>query len=85
MLTDTDFKRIQKMLLTLATRDDISRIEERLSHLEKSLHTLSVSVDRFVKVVTDLQQEHAAINMQLTRHEEWIKEIARKAGVSLRF
>ncbi len=85
MLTDADFKRIQKLVLNLATKDDVQRIEDRLSRVEKSLHALNVSVDKFVKIVTDLQQEHAAINAQLTRHEEWIKEIARKAGVSLKF
>lgn len=85
MLTDTDFKRIQKLVLNLATKDDLQRIEERLSRVEKSLHSLNVSVDRFVKIVADLQQEHVAINSQLTRHEEWIKEIARKTGVSLKF
>lgn len=85
MLSDADFKRIQKLVLNLATKDDIQRIDERLSRVEKSLHLLNVSVDKFVKIAINLQEERAAINAQLTRHEEWIKEIARKARVSLKF
>ena len=84
MLTDTDFKRIQKLVLNLATKNDLQRIEERLSKVEDSLHSLSVSIDKFVKIITDLQQEHAAISVQLTRHEQWIKLIATKTGVVLR-
>lgn len=85
MLSDIDFKRIQKLVLNLATKSDIQRIDERLSMMEKSLHLLNVSVDKFVKIAINLQEERAAINAQLTRHEEWIKEIARKARVSLKF
>lgn len=83
MLTDTDFKRIQKLVLNLATKDDVQRIEERLTDVEKSLRSLSVSVEKFVKIVSDLKEEHAAISVQLTRHERWIKELAKKSGISL--
>ena len=83
MLTDTDFKRIQKLFLNIATKDDIRGLDERLSELEKSLRLLSVSVEKFVKIASDLKEEHAAISVQLTRHEKWIKELARKAGISL--
>ena len=51
MLTDTDFKRIQKLFLNIATKDDIQKLDVRLSAVEKSLHALSVSVDKFVKIV----------------------------------
>ena len=83
MLTDADFKRIQKLVLNLATKDDIVRIEERLTGVEKSLRSLSVSVEKFVKIASDLKQEHAAISVQLTRHERWIKELAKKSGIAL--
>ena len=83
MLTDTDFKRIQKLVGTLATKQDVQEIREEIADLRKTVQVLSVSVDKFVKIVTDLQQEHAAINMQLTRHEKWIKELAKKTGISL--
>ncbi len=56
MLTDADFKGIQKLAGNLATREDIKEVRKEMAE-----------------------------NAQLTRHEEWIKEIARKAGVSLKF
>lgn len=39
MLTDTDVKRIQRLLLNFATKNDIARVEERLSRVEKSLQS----------------------------------------------
>ena len=73
MLTDTDFKKIQKLVANLSTKDDMQRIEERLTKVEKSLQSLSISVEKFVKIASDLKEEHAAISVQLTRHEKWIK------------
>lgn len=83
MLTDTDFKRIQKLLHTLPSKEDFQRVEDRLTSVENSLRVLTVSVGRFVKIASDLKEEHAAISVQLTRHERWFKEIAKKTGVAL--
>ena len=85
MLTDTDFKRIQKLVGNLATKEDIKEMREEIADLRETVQALLVSVDRFVKVAADLQQENVAINAQLTRHEEWIREIARKARIALKF
>lgn len=85
MLSDTDFKRIHKLTLNLASKSDILKVEERLSGMEASLHSLNVSVDKFVKIALNLQEEHSVISAQLARHEEWIREVARKAKVSLKF
>ena len=41
-----------------------------------------ISVDKFMKIALDLKEEHAAISVQLTRHERWFKEIAKKTGIS---
>ena len=82
MLTDTDFKRIQKLFLNIATKDDIKEIKDELADLREVVQGLSVSVDKFVKIAADLKQEHAAISVQLTRHERWFKEIAKKTGIS---
>ena len=83
MLTDTDFKRIQKLLLTLPSKGDFQRLEERMTKQESSLRSLTASVEKFVKIAIDLKEEHATIGIQLTRHERWFKEIARKTGISL--
>lgn len=83
MLTDTDFKRIQGLVLNLATKEDIREMREEIATLRESIQALSVSVEKFVKIAAALQQEHAAISVQLTRHECWIKELARKAGLTL--
>ena len=83
MLTDTDFKRIQKLFLNIATKEDIREVKEELADLRETIQALSVSVERFVKIASDLKEEHAAISVQLTRHERWFKEIAKKTGVAL--
>ncbi|HEY4508264.1 MAG TPA: hypothetical protein VJJ55_01255, partial [Candidatus Paceibacterota bacterium] len=74
MLTDTDFKRIQKLFLNIATKENIREVKEELADLRETIQALSVSVERFVKIASDLKEEHAAISVQLTRHERWFKE-----------
>ena len=73
------------MVGNLATKEDIKEMREEIADLRETVQALLVSVDRFVKVAADLQQENVAINAQLTRHEEWIREIARKARIALKF
>jgi archaellum component FlaC len=80
MLTDED---IQKLAGVLATKDDICEIKEDLNGLRESVQSLTISVDRLVKAVSDLRTEYAAIINQVNRHEKWFQMIADKIGVKL--
>ncbi len=84
MLTDTDFKRIQKLVGNLATRDDIAELRGEMQGLRETVQAMAVSIDGLVKVIQDLREEYAAIKTQLDRHEQWIKLIATKTGVVLK-
>ena len=80
MLTVQD---IQKLTSLLATKEDVREIKEDVGGLRESLQGMIVATDNLTKVITDLRMEYAAISYQLKRHEDWIKQIATKAGVTL--
>lgn len=82
MLTTQD---IQKLTSLLATKDDVREIREDVGGLRESLQGMIVATDNLTKTITDLRMEYAAITFQLKRHEDWIKQIAAKAGVNLSF
>lgn len=82
MLTTQD---IQKLTSLLATKDDVREIREDVSGLRESLQGMIVATDNLTKTITDLRMEYAAITFQLKRHEDWIKQIATKAGINLSF
>ncbi|OHA15246.1 MAG: hypothetical protein A3H57_02485 [Candidatus Taylorbacteria bacterium RIFCSPLOWO2_02_FULL_43_11] len=82
MLTDKD---IDKLTSVLATKNDLKELVEDVSSLKEVVQGLTTAVDGLAKVIDDLRIEYSAIKMQLSRHEEWIKEIAKKTGVKLKF
>ncbi len=83
MLTDTDFKRIQKLVAPLATKEDIQEWRSETADLKESVQELSVSIDKLAKVIDTLGEEYAAIKVQQNRHGEWIGKLATKSKVSL--
>ncbi|MBI5798327.1 MAG: hypothetical protein HZB10_00140 [Candidatus Yonathbacteria bacterium] len=77
-----DFKdKTEREFISLKT--DIKEIKEDVAGLRESLQGMIVAVDNLTKVITDLRMEYTAITYQLKRHEDWIKQIAEKAGVNL--
>jgi len=80
MLTNKD---IDRMVKVFATKEDIRGVVERLDGLESLMRGLIAGVDKLATSVDKLLLEYAAISEQLTRHERWIKQIAKKAGVAL--
>jgi len=71
------------MIKVFATKEDIRGVVERLDGLESLMRGLIAGVDKLATSVDKLLLEYAAISEQLTRHERWIKQIAKKAGVAL--
>lgn len=81
MLTNKD---IDKMVKVFATRDEVRTIvREEIADIQKSVRDLVVGIDKLVKAFDELSREYAAMSEQLTRHERWIRQIAKKAGVAL--
>ena len=81
MLTDKD---IQRMMQVFPTTDKVRSIvqEELVEVKDNQLRTLN-ALDRLATAFEKLNIEYAAISEQLSRHERWIREIAKKAKVSL--
>ncbi len=72
------------MIKVFATKDDVRRIvQEELVEIKKSIHGLVLGLDKLASTVDKLLLEYAAVSEQLTRHERWIKQVAKKAGVVL--
>ncbi len=80
MLSKTDIKTLTSLL---ATKSDVSDLREDVDGLKRTLQELTVSVDKLVGAIDNLRIEYVAIKMELDRHEKWIKQIAKKAGISL--
>ena len=81
MLTDSD---IQKLVSVLATKKDFEELQTETISLRETIDSLVTSIDGLAKVIDDLQVEYSAIKVQMNRHERWIKQIAEKAGLSLK-
>lgn len=82
MLTNADIARI---VAVVATKEDVRHIEERLGTLEENLNRFVNASEKFTGAFHDLKLEYGAVSTQLSRHEEWIKELAKKAGVKLEY
>jgi predicted nucleic acid-binding Zn-ribbon protein len=82
MLTNADIARI---VAVVATKEDIKRVEERIGALEDNLNRFVNASEKFTGAFQDLKLEYGAVSTQLSRHEEWIKELAKKAGLKLQY
>lgn len=82
MLTNADIARIVSVV---ATKEDIRHLDERISSLEENLNRFVTASEKFTGAFQDLKLEYAAVSTQLSRHEEWIKQIAEKSGVKLEY
>lgn len=69
--------------VVVSTEQHVRSLETRVANIEKTLEHLVQGVDKLVTAFDELRREYAAMSEQLSRHERWIKYIAKKAGVSL--
>jgi siroheme synthase (precorrin-2 oxidase/ferrochelatase) len=84
MLTEKDISTVvARVVAVVATKEDIRRVEERLAALEENLNRFVTASEKFTGAFQDLKLEYAAVSTQLSRHEEWIKKLAEKTGVTL--
>ncbi len=85
---DTKFKSLQAEMDRgfglMAKKSDVDELKKDVDGLRESVQNLVVAVDALTKVIFDLRLEYVAMKLQLNRHEEWIKQIAKKAKVSLK-
>ena len=83
-LTKKDFSNAEdRMLKIFATKQDVKELRKDINSLRESVQALVVAVDSLAKSISDLSLEYAAISIQLSRHDRWIKQIAEKVGLHL--
>jgi archaellum component FlaC len=76
--------KLDRVIDGMVTHEDLNQLEERLeAKIDKRIGEVIESIDNLVKAVSDLTMEYSAVKMQLSRHEEWIKLLAKKSGVQL--
>lgn len=97
MLNDQDISKLSAVLATkkdleemterslsvFATKKDAEEIKGDLGDLKELIQGLIVASDSIAKSIGELRLEYAAISVQLSRHDRWIKEIAEKIGLKL--
>ncbi|MCX6811117.1 MAG: hypothetical protein NT039_00265 [Candidatus Berkelbacteria bacterium] len=77
-------KKIDKLIIeVIATREDVNKLKDEVRDLKNTVNSLVIAVDKLAKSVENLTHEYSAINVQIKRHEEWIKLVANKVGVKL--
>ena len=81
MLDDKD---INKLTSVLASKSDVTEIKQELVDLKELVQGLIVASDSLAKSISELTLEYAAISSQLSRHDQWIKQIAEKVGLKLK-
>jgi len=63
----------------------IDEVHERLDSLDEKFDRQLVLLDKLIEKVDAMTLEYAAVSTQLSRHEEWIKQLAEKAGLKLAY
>jgi len=76
-------KKLDRVIDAMATKDDIARLEKRMDDFDEKFKQIMAILEGMTKAVADLRMEYVAVSMQLSRHDQWIKEIAKKTGVKL--
>lgn len=86
MLTEKDISTLlARVVAVVATKEDIAEMREDIAELNEKFDKQLVLLDKLIERVDAMRIEYVAVSMQLSRHEEWIKQIAAKAGIKLEY
>lgn len=81
MLTDKD---IDRMMQVFPTKEDVRRIvQEQLIPIQETQQRMLLALDHLASTVDKLLLEYAAVSEQLSRHERWIRELAKHSKIKL--
>lgn len=86
MLTEKDISTVvARVVAVVATKEDVAEMREDIAELNEKFDKQLVLLDKLIGRVDAMHLEYTAVSTQLSRHEEWIKQIAAKAGVKLEY
>lgn len=86
MISEKDISQIvSRVVAAVATKEDVAELREDINVLNEKFDRQLILLDKLIERVDAMRLEYAAVSTQLSRHEEWIKEIAKKAGIKLEY
>lgn len=85
--------KLDRVIDAMSTKDDIADLRAEMTtkrelrdldeRFTKKLQELLIMMEGLMKPISELKMEYAGMMMQLSRHEEWIKLLAKKQGIAL--
>ena len=82
-----DNKADKEDLANLLTLEEFSQFKreqkQEFSELREVLQGLTISIDKLVKTVENIYQEHLMIIAKVDRHEKWLIQVAKKLDIKL--
>jgi hypothetical protein len=84
MITSIDIKRLKKVFPTreeVGTRNDLERMDERISRIESKIDTLVTNVGTLVKDNRIINEQRIITAYRLEKHGEWIKKTTKKISI----
>ncbi len=80
---DGKFVKIDKKFDVIEGRIDQCAKQKDLDVLIERVDSLTTSIDKLAKLITDYHQEQMAIKAKMDIHEKWIFQLAEKLGLKL--
>jgi len=85
--------KLDKVIEVMATKDDIADLRAEMA-TKKELQALDekftrkfqenlLATEGLMKPLSELKMEYTGMMLQLSRHEEWFRILAEKAGIKL--
>lgn len=61
------------------------RFNKRIEEFDRKYDNIMTGIDRLAKILETYYQEHLALGVKVDRHEEWIRQVAEKMGIQLKY
>ena len=74
---------VQRVAMASELADLKKEVREMEKKWEERFKLILEAFDKQSKMLIEMQMMDSGINIQLTRHETWIKQIAEKTGIKL--
>ena len=86
MISEKEISQIvSRVAAVVATKEDVAELREDINALNEKFDRQLTLLDKLIDRIEAMRLEYAAVSTQLSRHEEWIKALAQKAGVKLEY
>ncbi|HTR18885.1 MAG TPA: hypothetical protein VMH91_02800 [Candidatus Paceibacterota bacterium] len=85
MLTDKDMNKLLSVFATkMELRDSFKEVKEEIKEMRDVQEQMLQAIDGLITPFQRLTLEYVAVKEQTSRHDRWIKRIAKRTGISLK-